>query len=63
MDRIGSVIVWSLNTTPEEAKKAIAALAKLGLIEQRPPNQWDPVGLPGVNDFNDEYGGPVWYIP
>ena len=51
MERIGSLIVFKPEVTPEQAA---AALKKLQELTVRPPR---------IETFDDDMGGPVWYIP
>jgi hypothetical protein len=59
MRRIGTVIVFAPEVTEQQAK---AALEKIK--EVLDPNYYvgnDPI--PPIETFNDEHGGPVFYIP
>ena len=50
-EQLGTVIVFKPEVSEEEAKKALAKLAKLCQYQ------------PSINTFNPEWGGPVWYVP
>lgn len=63
MKRLGSVIVWAPKATREDVQLAIRTLVEAGLIKPGPTHEFDPTGLPGINEFEDDCGGPVWYIP
>lgn len=55
--QLGTVLVFKPGTTREEAE---AALKKLdGLVD----TGYYVGGKPHLNEFDEEYGGPVWYIP
>ena len=68
MKRYGAVIVFREGITEEQAAVMLKILATEHgcLIEDpsRPPDpSWDFPGSSGVNEFDDDVGGPVWYIP
>jgi len=67
MKRYGAVIVFREWVTEAQAAQVLKDMAVLGcLIEDpsRPPDpSWDFPGSSGVNEFDDDVGGPVWYIP
>jgi hypothetical protein len=50
MKRVGAVITFEAGTTAEQIRKA---LEDAGLV-------WESAT---VQDYDDQYGGPVWYIP
>ena len=47
----GTVLVFKEGVSKEEAQKALDALKHLLAY------------TPRVNEFNPDWGGPVWYIP
>lgn len=53
MKRFGTVVTFKPGVTKEEAVNAIKKLAEAGVV----------VEWPTVREFDDKYGGPVWYIP
>ena len=50
-NRLGTVIVFKKGMSLKDATKALKALETV--VDH----------VPQVRKFNDEYGGPVWYIP
>ena len=75
MKRIGTILVFKKEVTAEQAA---AALEKIAEVLDLPEETNKLVELPGkmctyetipfemvhkINVFDDEYGGPVWYIP
>lgn len=64
MKRLGTVLVFKEGTTKAEAQKALRKLEEMGLIEI---THFEFAGRkqtsPSINEFDDEWGGPVWYIP
>ena len=73
--RFGSVIVFKKGVTKAQAAKALATLAAVVDFPEKVyeyprvgPRQVKQVEVPfthehAVHDFDDEHGGPVWYIP
>lgn len=68
--RLGAVITFPPGMTKEQAAHALARFVKAGLIEDpsRPAfkNSKGVEIFPahsGVESYDDEMGGPVWYIP
>ena len=57
MNRYGVVLVFRPGTTRQEAE---AALGKVDHVLDR---SYYVRGKPNVNEFDEEYGGPVWYVP
>tara|TARA_Y100000296_G_C5056276_1_gene197445 strand:+ start:351 stop:533 length:183 start_codon:yes stop_codon:yes gene_type:complete len=55
MKRLGAVIVFKADVDKDEA---VALLEK---IVDDLATYWEPKDL--VHEFDDEMGGPVWYIP
>lgn len=57
MKQYGAVVVFRPGVTKSEIAEALEKLGKL----------IDPTyylrGKPPVNEFDREFGGPVWYIP
>jgi hypothetical protein len=47
----GAVLVFKPSVSPEQAAEVLKALHYL--LEY----------VPRVNEFNPEWGGPVWYVP
>jgi Asp-tRNA(Asn)/Glu-tRNA(Gln) amidotransferase C subunit len=47
----GTVLIFKEGVSKEEAQKRLEALRDI--LDY----------LPRVNEFNPEWGGPVWYIP
>ncbi len=58
--RLGSVIVFKEGVTREEAAKALMAIGEVLDLNNR--NSFAEC-LNKVRSFNEDYGGPVWYIP
>lgn len=57
-EQYGSVVVFKKGTTQEQAR---AALAKIqDVIDQ---DYQYPKGLPRIEGFNPDRGGPVFYVP
>jgi hypothetical protein len=50
--RVGAVITFKPHVTAEQAQKVLEAMNIAGYIETST-----------ANEFDDYYGGPVWYIP
>jgi len=50
--RVGAVINFKPGVTAEMAQKVLEGLAMAGYIESTEANEYD-----------DYFGGPVWYIP
>lgn len=76
MKRIGCVLVFREGLTPEEAAAELEKIrGALELPEKTPhyiPNDkqrslavdWQPFQMVDkIEHFDDEQGGPVWYIP
>jgi hypothetical protein len=73
--RLGSVIVFKKGVTKEQAAKALASLAEVVEFPERSftypsvgPKKVKLVEVPfthehAVHEYDEEYGGPVWYIP
>lgn len=57
--RHGAVIVFKPGTTKEEAGKALRKIQDV--LDMDYYVNPDPANL--VNEFDSEWGGPVWYIP
>lgn len=57
MTRLGAVIIFQQSITQEQAEAALQNLEDAGIIETAFR------GYSRVNEFDPEYGGPVWYIP
>ncbi len=57
MKRYGTVLVFKPGIEREEIQEALEDMVGLldgdCWLEQTPP----------INEFDDQYGGPVWYIP
>jgi len=49
--QLGAVLVFKPSVTSEEAAKALKVLE--ALLDY----------VPRVNEFNPDWGGPVWYVP
>ena len=68
MKRYGTVLVFKAGITSKEATEAINKIAD---VLDLPKEAWDwettrkrPYELiDGIHEFDDEIGGPVWYIP
>ncbi len=62
MNAIGTVLVFKPEVSKEEATKALE-----GLADFLQPNWIDDKGVSNqpfrLEEFDDEYGGPVWYLP
>lgn len=50
--RVGAVINFKPHVTPMQAQKVLEGLAMAGYIQPTYAHEYD-----------DYYGGPVWYIP
>lgn len=76
--RIGSVIVFKKGVSKEQAAKALALLSEVAEFPKTTAKptyftkngqkmvKYDDVPFEhshAVNEYDDEYGGPVWYIP
>lgn len=61
MQRVGSVIVFKEGVNRQEAAEALLKIKDL--IEMPKDNNSFRAALETVRTFDDEYGGPVWYIP
>jgi hypothetical protein len=76
--RLGTVLVFKEGVSKEEAAQHLARIAEV-LDLPKSVTDYVPIGPPGgrrvkgvqrafkvpdiINEFDDEYGGPVWYIP
>lgn len=70
MTRHGAVLVFRKGVTPEQAA---AALERIRDVIEVPPavRDWTRESAPSrpfrmadkVHEFDDEWGGPVWYVP
>jgi hypothetical protein len=75
MKRIGTVLVFKKDVSPEEAAKALEQIRE---VLDLPEKSFKMEILPGkrcrthevpftmpdkIEEYDDEYGGPVWYIP
>lgn len=58
MKRLGSVVVFKKGITKAQAEAALKSLATV--LDE---NYQYPKGLPRVHEYDDAYGGPVFYIP
>ncbi len=56
-DRLGAVLVFKPGTTHDEA---VFALAQLDDLLDK---DYYVGGRPSINSFDEQYGGPVWYVP
>lgn len=56
-DRLGVVIVFKPGTTHDEATFALAQLDDL--LDK----DYYVGGRPTIHEFDEQYGGPVWYVP
>ena len=74
MERLGAVLTFKSHVSKEEAVKALEKIADLidlpdksyEIIEKDGRNSYEACPFKiehKVNKFDDEYGGPVWYIP
>jgi hypothetical protein len=62
----GCVVVFEPGTSRAQAEALIEEVFKTGrVVAQRQWTQkgFTPPGPPAVQEFDDRYGGPVWYIP
>lgn len=57
-DRLGAVVVFKPGTTYDEAKAALEKLRDALDLDYLVGG-----GLPTINSFDEQYGGPVWYVP
>lgn len=64
--RFGTVLVFKPGVTKAAADAALAKLADVlapdyhGSMKN---GKFVTTAVPPVHEFNDEHGGPVWYIP
>lgn len=70
MKRYGAVVIFPPGMSKEEAGFVLAGMVVMGHIENpaRPAikNQAGKEVYPahnGVDEYDDEFGGPVWYVP
>jgi hypothetical protein len=54
--RLGVVLVFRKDVTAEEAQRLIQELCDSAVVDRKAANTQ-------VREYDDEYGGPVWYIP
>lgn len=55
----GVVLVFKPEVTQAQAQAAVAELAAKGLLDVG----YYCGGVPHINEFNPDHGGPVWYVP
>ena len=53
--RLGAVVVFDRGVLKEQAEAVLDDLANRGLVELR--------SCSSVEEFHEELGGPVWYVP
>ena len=58
--RLGTVLVFKTGVARARAEKLLAELAATGVLEGS--HRVDGA-THRIEEFDDEYGGPVWYIP
>ena len=75
MQRLGTVLVFAPEVTPEEAAKALEKIRNVLDLPQTSHNivsngdgtcrmEATPFKMQDkIKEFDDEWGGPVWYIP
>lgn len=61
MQRVGSVIVFKEGVNRQEAAEALLKIKDV--IELPQDGNSLLSALDCIHKFDDEYGGPVWYIP
>ncbi len=63
MQRFGTVLTFKEGVTREEAVEALRKIEDvLKLSDFWKDRGEDPLER-NIHDFDDKYGGPVWYIP
>lgn len=63
MQRLGTVLTFKEGTTREEAVEALRKIEDvLHVSEFWAERGEDPIER-SVHEFDDQYGGPVWYLP
>ncbi len=76
MKRLGTVLVFKPGVSKVEAAKALASLKRVLEVPEKSHDYVGPVGRglasykerpfvfnDLVHEYDDEWGGPVWYIP
>lgn len=69
MKRFGAVIVFRRHVSEAEAAQALHQLTTLietgpgTPVPGSPGNFNPPSGSDRLEEFDDRYGGPVWYVP
>ena len=64
--RYGTLLVFKEGVSKSEIEKAMETLVDSGVLDERHfcKPQAKPVFTPYIiNEYDDEYGGPAWYIP
>lgn len=62
-DRIGAVIVFRADMDKNEAAHVLSGIKELLDLDQKiGDNDWEKI-INSINEFDDEWGGPVWYLP
>ena len=62
-DRIGAVIVFRADVDKKEAANILDGIKELLDLGQKiGNNDWEKI-VNSINEFDDEWGGPVWYLP
>ncbi len=62
-DRIGAVIVFKKDITPARAVHALNAIKEFIDVDHMIGENDYEKTLRSINKFDDELGGPVWYLP
>jgi len=63
MQRVGTVLTFKEGVTREEAVEALRKIENvLHVSDFWAERGEDPLDM-SVHDFDDQYGGPVWYLP
>lgn len=69
MKRKGTIIVLAKGADTGEVRRRLAGMVQDGLLDTY---GCEPVTLPGngvkamaprIREYDDQWGGPVWYIP
>jgi len=67
MDRIGTVFTFKEEVTEDEAREALAKIVDViegtVFIGATVPGCRRVEDVPPIYSYNDDWGGPVWYIP
>lgn len=63
VERIGAVIVFKKNLNRKHAETILNSIREYIDLDQKVgENDWEKISN-SLNEFDDELGGPVWYLP